>query len=78
MSAPLLAAGLPPEDACPAPDCHPGLSDPCLPLSYADLDGSTIAAYLHECGMAWATRFDGHLWPVECSLAPSGPVRRAA
>ena len=70
MSASLLAAELPPVDACPAPDCHPGLSDPCIPLSYADLDGCTIAAYWHSCGMAWATKFDAHGWPVDRNLAP--------
>ena len=30
---PLLAAELPPVDACPSPDCHPGDNPACLPLS---------------------------------------------
>ncbi len=67
-------AELPPVDACPSPDCHPGDNPACLPLSYADLDGCTIAAYFHSCGMAWATKFDEHWWPVDRSLAPVIPA----
>ncbi len=47
----MITAELPPVDACPSPDCHPGDNPACLPLSYADLDGCTIAAYFHSCGM---------------------------
>ena len=75
MNAPILAAELPPVDACPSPDCHPGLCGPCLPLSWAVLEGCTIAAYWHECGMAWATRFDVYWWVVERSVSP--PARDA-
>ena len=65
----MMAAELPPVDACPSPDCHPGDNPACIPLSYAVLDGCTIAAYWHECGMAWATRFDEFGWPVERSVS---------
>jgi hypothetical protein len=77
---PVLAAELPPVDACPSPDCHPGLSGPCLPQSWAVLpSGCTLAGYWHEaCGMAWATKFDEHLWPIDRSIAPAEPTRRAA
>ena len=71
MNAPILAAELAPVDACPSPDCHPGRSGPHLPLSWAVLEGCTVAAYWHECGMAWATRFDQFWWPVERSLSPA-------
>ena len=73
-----LSAELLPVDACPAPDCHPGDSPACLPLSYADLDGCTIAAYWHECGMTWATRFDEHWWVVERSVSPAADRAEAA
>jgi hypothetical protein len=76
---PVLAAELPPVDACPSPDCHPGLSGPCLPLSYMDLPDGTIAAYWHRsCGTAWATWFDELGWPVDRSVAPAEPTRSAA
>ena len=74
----MIAADLPPVDACPAPDCHPGLSGPCLPLSWAVLpSGGMVAGYWHEvCGLAWATKFDVHGWPVDRSVAPA--MREAA
>ncbi len=71
MTAPVIE--LAPVDRCPS--CFPGDNPtPCLPLSYADLDGCTIAAYFHSCGMAWATKFDEHWWPVDRSLAPVIPA----
>ena len=81
MSAPLFAAELPPVDACPSPDCHPGDNPACLPLSRLDLPDGTIAAYwCPSCGLAWATWFDEHWWPVDRSAAPplSDTGRRAA
>ena len=73
----MIAADLPPVDACPSPDCHPGDNPACLPLSRMDLADGTVAAYWHEvCGMAWATKFDVHGWVVDRSVAPA--MREAA
>ena len=74
----MIAADLPPVDACPALDCHPGLSGPCLPLSWAVLpSGGMVAGYWHEvCGMTWATWFDEHWWVVDRRTAPA--MREAA
>ena len=70
-----IAAELPPVDSCP--DCP--AAPACLPLSYMDLPGGTIAAYWHRsCGMAWATWFCPLGWPVGRSVAPAEPSRRAA
>ena len=74
---PVLAAELPPVDACPSPDCLPGDNPACLPLSWAVLpSGGTIAGYWHEaCGMAWTAKFDEYWWVIDRSIAP---VRTAA
>ena len=72
MSSSLLAAELPPVDACPSLDCHPGDNPACLPLVSVSSDGGIIAGYCcGTCGMAWATRFDRFGWPVDRSLAPA-------
>jgi len=70
---PVIAAELPPVDACPS--CFPGDNPACLPLAHLDLTDGTIAAYWHPpCGTAWATWFNALGWPVDRSVAP--PVRR--
>jgi len=67
----MIPAELPPVDACPSPDCHPGDNPACLPLvTAADGDG-TIAGYsCSACGTAWSTAFDPFGWPVDRSIAP--------
>ena len=75
MSAPLLAAELPPVDACPV--CDPGVPDAALPVADPEpVNGGTLASY--ECGTcrtAWQTWFDAFGWPIDRSIAP---VRSAA
>ena len=67
MSA-LLAAELPPVDACPV--CHPGDNPACVPLATLDLPDGTVGAFwCGVCGTAWAARFDEHGWVVERSVS---------
>ncbi len=66
-----MIAELSPVDACPSPDCHPGVNPACLPLVSVPSDGGVIAGYwCGACGMAWSTAFDRFGWPVDRSIAP--------
>ena len=71
---PVLAAELPPVDACPSPDCHPGDNPACLPLSSRPDGDGTIASYRHSCGAGWAARFDRWGWVIDRSIAPARPA----
>ena len=77
---PVLAAELPPVDACPS--CPPGIPDAALPLSAPEAaDGETLASYeCGACGTAWQTLFDAHWWAIDRSIAPvkDAATRRAA
>ena len=74
----ILAAGLPPVDACPS--CDPGIPSPSLPVGpVQDIDGGTLADYeCGSCGGAWSTRFDAYGWVVERTAADITEVREAA
>ena len=75
MSPPLLAAELPPVDACPS--CDPGVPAAALPAGVPEVvDGGVLASYECElCGTGWTTRFDVYGWVVERSVAPVSPER---
>ena len=77
---PVLAAELPPVDACQSPDCHPGIADACVPVGpVVDVDGGKVADYeCPGCGDAWTTLFDAHGWVVERMAADITEVREAA
>jgi len=76
----LLAAELPPVDACPSPDCHPGIPDACLPAGPPEeVPGGVLYPYqCAACGMTWQTLFDAFGWTVERTTAPVAEAREAA
>jgi len=75
MSPPLLAAELPPVDACPS--CDPGIPGPALPAGDPEqvVEGTAYPYQCEVCGTGWTAVFDAHGWPVDRSTAP---VRSAA
>ena len=76
---PVLAAELPPVDACQSPDCHPGIADALVPVGpVLDVDGGKVADYECPGCSAWTTKFDMWGWPIERMAADITEVREAA
>ena len=75
MSAPPLAAELPPGDACPV--CPPGIPDASPPLGPVEfVNGGRVTD--HECGSCrtgWSTFWDHDGWPIDRLIAPMAPDR---
>ena len=72
MSAPLLAAELPPGDACPV--CPPGIPDASPPLGPVEfVNGGRVTDHeCGSCGTAWSAFWrDG--WAIDRLIAPVSP-----
>ena len=75
----MIPVVLVPVDACQSPDCHPGVSGPCVPVGpVEETTGGQVADFECPCGEAWTTEFDEFGWVVERTAAPVAEGREAA